>query len=189
AVWRGSTEPQKAMKAATLDWRNALERPRDVSFALDQIEKLNAQAGPLKGRLDLKNMGVAGHSFGAFTTLAIAGQKFGLREQSLADPRVKAAIPMSAPVPRQASERLYAAVKIPLLHLTGTADVSPISDTTAKERRVPFDEIQHAEQILITFNGGDHMVFSGATGPKRDASQDAIFHDLIRQSTTMFLDA
>ena len=43
----------KAMTKASLDIRNALNRPLDVTFAIDQLTALNADAAsPLKGRLD-----------------------------------------------------------------------------------------------------------------------------------------
>ena len=71
----------------------------------------------------------------------------------------------------------------------GTKDVSPISDTTAKDRRVPLDAIHGVPQGLLTFRDGDHTVFSGATSPRRDPAQDALCHDLICQSTTAFWDA
>jgi len=120
--------------------------------------------------------------------MAIAGQRLGPGGRSLADSRVKAAIAMSTPVPRRPPERNYDAIKIPILHLTGTADESPIHDTNPKERRVPFDSIQHAPQWLITFEGGDHMIFAGRSA-KLSAKQSAAMLDMIRQSTTAFWDA
>lgn len=86
------------MNRMASDWRNAIERPRDVSFAIDQLEKANAPGGELAGKLDLKRIGVAGHSFGAYTAMAIAGQTGG--RSSFRDPRVSAAIAMSAPAPK-----------------------------------------------------------------------------------------
>jgi predicted dienelactone hydrolase len=189
AAWRGSARPLESVKAATLNVQNAIDRPLDVSFVLDQLTDFNGQGGALHHKLDLQRVGVAGHSFGAFTTLAIAGQRIGPRERSLADPRVQAAIAMSSPVPRRPSDRSYSQIKIPILHLTGTEDVSPINDTTAQDRRVPFDLISGAPQFLITFNGGDHMVFSGTSRGQRNAAQDAQMHDLILRSTTAFWDA
>jgi len=189
SAWRGSARPMQTMREATLNPQNAIDRPLDVSFALDTLAKVNAQEGPLRNKLDLNRVGVAGHSFGAFTTLAIAGQRFGPRERSLADERVKAAVAMSAPVPRRTSERNYAPIKIPILHLTGTADESPLNETTAKDRRVPFDSINRAPQFLITFTGGDHMVFSGASRGVRDRARDDEMHRVILESTTAFWDA
>ena len=160
---------------------------------LDQLEKLNAEPGPLHGRLDLSRVGMAGHSFGAHTTLIIAGQQMvgplG-KAMSLADPRVLAAIPMSAPVPvnRAQWKQTYETVKIPCLHMTGTEDNSPIGQTTAQQRRVPFDQISGATGYLIIFQGGDHMIFSGR-GRLRAKPTDARFQALIVEATTKFWDA
>jgi hypothetical protein len=75
--------------------------------------------------------------------------------------------------------------------MTGTLDDSPIGETNAADRRLPFDHIGGAEQYLVIFNGGDHMIFSGrprnAAGAR--AEKDALFQDLIRQATTAFWDA
>ncbi|MEP0843579.1 MAG: hypothetical protein HRF43_12825, partial [Phycisphaerae bacterium] len=53
SVWKGQTRPMEAMKRALLDPRNTLNRPPDVRFVLDRLEKLQTEDGPLKGRLDL----------------------------------------------------------------------------------------------------------------------------------------
>lgn len=50
-----------------------LERPRDMSFVLDELEKLNKTASPLQGKLDTNNVMVVGHSMGGGTVLSIAG--------------------------------------------------------------------------------------------------------------------
>lgn len=192
AVWRDSKEPAKDLTRAAAEPGNATARPKDVSFVLDRVTALNRDVSPLKGRLELRAIGMAGHSFGAWTTLAVAGQMLGpLQRSSLADPRVKAAIEMSAPVPRNADlDRAYGKINMPVLHMTGTLDDSPIGDTRAAERRVPFDHIQASGQYLVIFQGGDHMIFAG--GQRRNArkgEKDSRFRDLILQGTTAFWDA
>ena len=192
ALWKGQPpgEVPKAMLGATLDLRNAANRPKDVSFALDQLTTLNGDAAsPLKGRLDLKRIGVAGHSFGGFTSMAIAGQEFGLADW--ADPRVKAVIQMSAPVARPATrERAYAKITTPVFHMTGTRDDSPIGETKAAERRIPFDKMTAAETCLVIFKDGDHMIFSGRPGlDDGRKKQDAIFQEIICAGSTAYLDA
>jgi hypothetical protein len=172
---------------------NATNRPLDVSFAFDQLEKLNGGESPLKHRLDMNRIGVGGHSFGAYTTLAIAGETFVLpsgRIASLGDPRVKAALPMSAPVPMNKArlEQAFGSIKIPCLHMTGTKDFSPIGETKAEERRLPYDHINGADQFLVTFKDGDHMIFSGR-GLLPGGEKDSFFQRYIRMSSTAFWDA
>jgi predicted dienelactone hydrolase len=185
------------MKESIADPRNAVARPLDVRFVLDRLEKLNQGGSPLAHRLDLTRVGMAGHSFGAWTTLVVAGQRIG-REvasgsaSSYADPRVKAAIAMSAPIPRKRKDldAAFGAIHIPVLHMTGTLDDSPLGETSAAERRIPYDHIHGADQYLVTFTGGDHMIFSGRLMERSErAAQDARFQDLILQGTTAFWDA
>jgi predicted dienelactone hydrolase len=194
SVWRGAPpgEGMQRMRQAVANLENAANRPQDVSFTIDQLEKLNHETGELKGHLDLKRLGVGGHSFGAFTALAIAGQKFGGQQGNIscADPRVKAVIPTSAPVtPIQARlESAYDAIKIPCFHMTGAEDSSPIGETRPQDRRIPFDRCHNSDQFLVTLTGGDHMIFSGR-GRMAAGEKDALFQRYIRMSSIAFWDA
>ncbi len=196
SVWRGAGDKaqlMQAMRKAAANPVNALHRPKDVGFALDEMLRLNAEASPFQGRLDLERIGVAGHSFGAWTTLIVAGELIvgpnGNEIMDLSDKRIKAAIPMSAPAPEHEAQRraAFRRMRVPCLHMTGTEDTSPINDTTAAERRVPFDHARGADQYLLTFAGGDHMVFSGRLRRKR--AGDDWMQSLILQTSTAFLDA
>ncbi len=194
-VWRGKSNPMQEMRKATMDFESILNRPKDVSFAIDQIDKLNKdEQSELKGRCDMEKIGVAGHSFGAYTALASSGRKLvgplgG--SMDLSDPRIKACIAMSAPAKgKEKSNNSYADYKVPCMHMTGTLDDSPIGDTKASDRRIPFDSIEKAEQYLVIFKDGDHMIFSGR-GLKigERAAKDKEFQELIKQSTVKFWDA
>lgn len=196
AVWQGKERPMQAIRQAAILPENAVNRVRDVSFVLDEMAKLTGAPGLFQGCVDLDKIGLAGHSFGANTTLVAAGQVFilpGGQTVGFAEPRIKAAISMSAPVPRSRSnlDRVFGAITIPCLHMTGTLDDSPIGETQAADRRLPFDHIVGAEQYLVTFTGGDHLIFSGR--PRNDGetrgAKDAQFQDLILQATTAFWDA
>lgn len=195
SVWKGHTQRTERMKQAAADPRNSLERPADVHFTLDRLEKLQSEDGPLKGRMDLAKIGMAGHSFGAYTTMAIAGQAFfgpAGRAFTADDWRVKAAVVMSPSAPRNRDrlDEAYGGIRIPMLHLTGTKDHSPISDTKAPDRRIAFDHIKGADQYLLIFKDGEHMVFAGRKRLRGDENhRDAKFLDFIRQSTTAFWDA
>lgn len=52
---------------------NYVDRPRDIEFLADE---LTATKDPLKEIMDLGHMGVTGHSFGALTTMIVAGQDY-----------------------------------------------------------------------------------------------------------------
>jgi len=171
------------------DVSNAINRARDVSFGIDQVVKLNTDpASPLCGRLNTAQIGMAGHSFGGWTTMAVVGEQFRPGDPPLADPRVKAAIEMSAPVPRSQEERdrAFAAITTPVFHMTGTLDDSPIGETKAPERRIIFDEMTRAETCLVVFNGADHMTFSGHIVPRHS---DEEFQPFISDGSTAFWDA
>ncbi|MBE9215770.1 alpha/beta hydrolase [Plectonema cf. radiosum LEGE 06105] len=57
-----------------------INRPKDVKFILDQLEKLNKTDSPFQQRLDLQQVGVFGQSFGGYTALALAGAKINLEK-------------------------------------------------------------------------------------------------------------
>ena len=207
AVWRDSKEPVADLKKAIANVANAVNRPLDVRFALDQLEKMNKDDETFKGRLDLDHVGMAGHSFGAWTTLAAIGEVFITplgREVSLADPRIKAAVALSPSPPRNKDQydKALGGIQVPCLHMTGTLDDSPIGEATAADKRVPFDHIKLADQYLVVFEGGDHMIFSDAKGNRAfgkitgdqpgmhgDRGKDAHFEELIRSTSTAFWDA
>ena len=188
-ILRGAKRPVESLREAILNPKNTVERPKDVSFALDELTRLNAVAGPFQGRLDLKHVGVAGHSFGAHTAMSVAGMAFPSPGWNFTDNRVTAAVVLSPTTPRTQPEKRFGEIRIPVMHMTGTADDSPVGDTMAKDRRVPFDLIQGVPQVLVTLAGGDHMVFSGIETMLRDASKDAIHHGLILEGTTAFWNA
>lgn len=192
-VWKnaGKLKGMLALRKAAADPRNSIDRPKDVSLAIDELSKMNAANRVLKGRMDLRNIGVAGHSYGGYTAMAIAGQKYTKGKLGDGrDKRVRAAIQMSAPVPQpRVQEYAYDSVAIPVFHMTGTKDESPLNTTTAKERRIPFDRSK-GEACLVIFRDGDHAVFSGRKRLSRRArEQDAKFHRHICRGSTAFWDA
>lgn len=195
AVWKGAANPKAALRRAARNTANAVDRPLDISFAFDQLEKLNRDStSPLFNKIDLSHAGIAGHSFGAHTTLVIAGQtlpSFLTKSRSLADPRFKAAIAMSSPVPfrKNTFDDAYAHIAIPVLHLTGENDKMPITNSPASERRIPYDHTTHAPAWLVIFKDADHMTFSGQRLRGQPNPADDHLHLLIQEITTAYWDA
>ncbi|CAN5902913.1 hypothetical protein BH11VER1_BH11VER1_42260 [soil metagenome] len=79
SIWKDVpvADRAKALQNAAMNVSNMTNRPLDGQFAIDQLTLLNTdKSSPLMGRLNLKTIAIAGHSFGGYTTLALAGQTF-----------------------------------------------------------------------------------------------------------------
>ncbi len=185
SVWKGQQNPLAAMRNAALDPQNALNRQKDIAIVLDELTRLNDDDKALKGRMHMNRVGIAGHSFGSFTTLVAAGMGSPLNQP---EPRMKAGIAISSPVfgNKEAYPLIYAGIKTPLLHITGAKD---FIEDTADLRRVPYDNIRNADQYLVTFKDADHMVFSGKRLTGKALPGDATINNDTLICTTAFWDA
>jgi dienelactone hydrolase len=189
AVWRGTVQPMKHLKEAYENPSTMRNRPPDVRFALDQLVKLKHDGDSLAARLDFNRVGAAGCDLGAETALALAGQMLP-GGTITADNRIRAVIAMSPPVPlgQVPLEVAYNDIHVPCLYMTGSEDDGIVGSTKANQRRLPFDHTFGADQYLITFAGGDHMIYAGHIR-QREAEKDARFQALIRDASTLFWDA
>jgi predicted dienelactone hydrolase len=159
-------------------------RVRDVPFALDALAALAASpvvARPGLGCIDMARVGMSGHSFGALTTQALAGQSLPrLAEGGAApwgrDPRVVAAIAFS-PSMRDgspAARASFATVAVPFLAVTGSLDGDVVgSGATAASRRAVHEALPGPGRRLLWLDGADHMGFDGgAPRPPADGRAD-----------------
>ncbi|KAA0236101.1 MAG: hypothetical protein JJLCMIEE_00770 [Acidimicrobiales bacterium] len=107
----------------------AADRPADISFLIDAIETMNADADDaLFGHIDLDRIGVTGHSYGGYTSLAMAS---GVGDAIAPDDRVTAIVPI-APAATLIKEANLERAEVPALVIGGTDDVTtPIEDSTA----------------------------------------------------------
>ena len=197
-VWKGKLNPMEDLKAATKNIDNVIQRSGDVQFAIDKLTEINGRPGPFHQGLDLAHIGMAGHSFGAHTTLMIAGQNAELirktsPERGLSDPRVSACLALSPAPPQVSTEaalkRAYQGITMPIMHMTGTVDISPIRDVKPADRRVPYDHINNPDQYLVIFKDGDHALFGGRQQTGRNDEQDAAYQKLIIRLSTAYWDA
>lgn len=175
SLWRNEKDihPWDAIRAKMpVAWEVVRDRYLDVSFALDSlIETLrnDPDIGPI---LDLDTIGMSGHSFGALTTQAMAGQAVGRAvPEFFTEPRFKAGI-LYSPVPNFRVElppqEIYGPISIPLLHMTGTNDVSPVEGFGYDKRVEVWEHANGPDQHLIIIDGADHMVFNGSRGQLPD---------------------
>ncbi len=69
AIWL--KEMLKGLHKDIFDGQEFINRPRDISYVIDELGRRNQKT--FNGSLDLTRVGVAGHSFGGYTVMAIAG--------------------------------------------------------------------------------------------------------------------
>ena len=74
SAWRGKEHPMISMQEAA-SAKNGYDRCLDVNFVIDQLDALNKDDPKVKGKLDTTSIGMAGHSFGANTTMLVIGQR------------------------------------------------------------------------------------------------------------------
>jgi dienelactone hydrolase len=190
AVWRGKVQPMKHLKEAYESPSTMRNRPLDMQFALDQLERLKSGHDSLASRFDLARVGAAGYDLGALTALALAGQILP-GGMIAADHRISAVIAMSPSVSQSQIpwEIIYKDIQVPCLYMTGSEDDGKVGNTKAYQRRIPFDNTYGADQYLTIFFGGDHMIYAGHVVRQREMEKDARFQPLIRDASTLFWDA
>lgn len=185
SVWKGVPLAQRMaamQKAASAE--NLLLRTADVPAVLDQLELWNKEdSHTLKGRMELKKVGMSGHSFGAITTQAVSGQT-AAAGKGATDARIAAAVMMSPSPPKLGDpKRAFGDVKIPWLLLTGTKDDSPIGNIAPKDRLAVFPALPPGAKYELVLDGAEHSVFS-EVGKKH-----ANHHKAILTTSTAFWDA
>jgi predicted dienelactone hydrolase len=145
-------------------WEN---RPRDVSFILDSLARVPSFAPQLAGRLDLGHIGVAGHSFGAYTAALIGGTTVQLPgrqgPQSFADRRVAAVVLLSPQ--GEGCLGLTAAswdgLRLPMLLMYGSRDFGPFGQLPAW-RNEAFVRAPPGDKYDVELEGATHMQFAGS---------------------------
>ena len=189
-VWK-SVPPRErlsAMKKAA-GVQAALDRYADIPFVIDQLEKWSVEEGhPLQGRLDLKRLGMCGHSFGAHTTQAMMGQKFP-GNRTVSDSRIRAFFAMS-PSPHKRLDPVdsFGHIEAPVLLMTGTKDASVITpDTTPEKRMQVYGALPEGDKYHLVFEGAEHNAF----GDNRLGARNRIphHHPAIQMISTRFWDA
>jgi dienelactone hydrolase len=150
----------------------AIERTKDLRFALDQL-LADAQ---LNTQLDPKRIAAAGHSYGANTTLLLAGARVERdgKAMDLADPRISAAVIISAPPFYGEGDpaQILKSIRVPSLHITATGDEIKIPGyySAAKDRVAVYEATAPANgKLLAVFKEGSHSMFTDRLGTGGEA--------------------
>jgi len=183
SLWTGNVFSLVGRLQAAAQEDEAIARVGDLRFALDQL-----LAHPqLAARIDPARIVAAGHSYGANTVMLALGARIERhgRVIDLADPRLRAAILLSAPpfYGESDSAKILAGITVPTLHVTATEDIIRIPGyySGAEDRVAVFAGIAGPRKVLAVFAGGSHSMFTdraGSGGVELNAQVKAATRDL-----------
>jgi len=193
SVWKDKPAGERlaALKKA-VGIKNFNLRVKDVSTVIDRLEEWNGQKGhALAGRLDLKRIGMSGHSFGAVTTQAVSGQTYLLGLRGKTDPRIRASVMFSPSAPKFGRDpaKAFSEVKIPWLLMTGTKDVSLIGDADLASRLAVFPALPPGGKYELVLEGAEHSAFGDRPLPGDKEARNPNHHRAILALSTAFWDA
>jgi dienelactone hydrolase len=172
SLWYGNPLQMVGRLQAAAKEGEAVDRTKDMRFALDRV-LLDSE---FKTRLDAKHIAAAGHSYGANTTMLLAGARVKRdgKALDLTDPRIKAAVIISAPPfygegdPAQILDN----IRVPSLHITATGDEIKIPGyySGAKDRVAVYEATASAQgKLLAVFKEGSHSMFTDRLGTGGEA--------------------
>jgi predicted dienelactone hydrolase len=181
--------------AGDIDVASVVNRPLDMRFLLDELLARNATPGDfLAGAVDASRIGMSGHSFGGYTTLALAaGANF--------DARIGAFMPLAPASPFDAA--FLGSITKPILIQGGSIDTTT---PFASQQEAPFELLPSGAPVvaLAELIDAGHFTFSdicevprnlvGAIGgfgeactPRHLAWRHA--HDIVNYLAVNFFDA
>lgn len=170
-----------------------LARLHDVTFALDEIGRRHAARQERWGTVRPAQVGMSGHSFGAHTTLGMAGQRYPGFE-GITEPRLASFIAFSPSLPAVGdAKRAFDRMTRPLLCFTGTRDSDVAGVGATPERRAAvFDALSAGDKAQLVLQDADHMSFAGQLGraveivPREAVTRDlqAAHHALVASIST-----
>lgn len=168
-------------------------RLQDVGFVLDQIARRHAARQDRWASVRPTAVGMSGHSFGAHTTLGMAGQRYpgfgGINEARLAS-----FVALSPTVPAAGdAQRAFDRMTLPVLSITGTRDQDVVGNGATPDKRIAvFDALPVGGKGHLVLQDADHMTFGGQTGraaeitPRESVTRDlqAAHHAVVAAITT-----
>ncbi len=196
SLWEGKAgHPWDHLRKAKVSRHTTLNRFKDIPFVLDRLPAWVDENAEIGMAFDLSRLGMSGHSFGAMTTQVMAGMKFPIDSGELsnfAEERFRAGL-LYSPVPiahltDAPPEEIYRAINMPLFHMTGTEDDSPIENFGYERRLIVREHSGCGEHYLQVLEGGDHMIYNGTRGKLGANPLRGEHENLIKTASLAFWD-
>jgi predicted dienelactone hydrolase len=196
--------PEAAAQSRILPASEFLDRPRDITYVLDRLEKLNTYSYSLRDRINTNQVAFIGHSLGGYTGLALAGAALDLRSleaycqtlnpvnvspadwlqcaaqdlpvkyANLRDDRITQLIVANPLTGVLFGEAGLSRVRVPTLVLAGTHDT--VTPMASQQLR-PFMQLP-ADKYLLTVVGGSHLSVGDPNNLNADLGRIPFMADL-----------
>jgi predicted dienelactone hydrolase len=174
----------KGLQQDIFDVQDFIQRPKDISYVIDELGRRNA--GSFDGKLNLASVGIAGHSFGGYTALAVAGatidfdhlqadctRPYGALDISLLlecralelprksyalnDPRARAVFAANPVMRSVFGPKGIGAIAIPVMLASGSYDPAA---PPALEQALPFTWLKEPKKYWMLLEGQAHVNFN-----------------------------
>jgi predicted dienelactone hydrolase len=163
-------------------------RIADLVLIMDKLEELPNLVPGLNGKIDTQSIGVAGHSFGAYTAMLLGGVKADLGQEkgkTFLDTRVKCILPISGQGTGQQglTDKSWESLSLPMMTITGTRDQGA-GGQGVEWKKEPYNYSPTGDKYLVVIDGANHVSFGGGLGIRGNG-----ITDIVKLCTTHYWDA
>ena len=174
----------KGLHQDIFDVQDFIQRPKDISYVIDELGRRNA--GSFDGKLNLASVGMAGHSFGGYTALAVAGATIDFdhlqadctrpyaaldislllecralelprKSYALHDPRARAVFAANPVMRSIFGPKGISSIAIPVMLASGSYDPAA---PAALEQALPFTWLKEPQRYWMLLEGQAHVNFN-----------------------------
>ncbi len=171
-----STNFNEAIREIFTDFQGWKNRAADISCIISALNSLELQVPDLKDKIDTQRIGVAGHSYGAYTAQLIGGVTIDIpgktQGESFTDPQVRAILLLSPPGSGQQglTHNSWENLKLPMMTMTGSRDRG-VQGQGPEWKEEAFKYSPAGDKYLVFIQGATHFSFSGGLTQGKDEAQ------------------
>ena len=170
-----------------------INRPLDVKFVLNELQRLEKSDPRMQGKLNFQQVGAFGHSYGGYTVFTLAGAKINFEQirkdcnpnkslnlsvflqcraneltsanYPLKDDRIKAALTVNPFVSSIFGEREVRQIKLPFMVVSGSQDI--VTPAVPEQIR-PFTWLGSKNKYLAVIENATHFTALAETPPENN---------------------